>query len=112
MVVIMRIHLHGDTSIEADGKIYKSPFNSCSDKAYVILITDGEPTLDKAADNKIKALGNADNYPMSSYNGNYLAALAGWMNNNDVNKEVDGKANGNHLYHAVLVRAQKRQNLY
>jgi len=80
-----------DTSIEAPGKVYISPFSSCSDKAYVIIITDGEPTRDLAADDKVKALGTADNYTMTAFNNNYLAALAGWMNNNDVNSSVDGK---------------------
>lgn len=80
-----------DTTIETSDKIYKSPFTSCSDKAYVILITDGAPTLDTAANDEVRALGTADGYPMSSYAGNYLAALAGWMNNNDVNAAVDGK---------------------
>jgi len=54
-------------------------------------MTDGAPVLDSAANNKVKALGIADSYPMSSFNGNYLAALAGWMNNNDVNDDVDGQ---------------------
>lgn len=80
-----------DTTIETSSKIYKSPFTSCSDKAYVILITDGAPTLDTAANDEVKALGTADSYPMSDFDGNYLAALAGWMNNNDVNATVDGK---------------------
>jgi len=80
-----------DTTIETSSKIYKSPFTSCSDKAYVILITDGAPTLDTAANDEVKALGTADSYPMSEFDGNYLAALAGWMNNNDVNSDVDGK---------------------
>ncbi len=80
-----------DTNIETAGKVYISPLSSCSDKAYVIIMTDGEPTRDLAADNKVKALGVADNYPMAAFDGNYLAALAGWMNNNDVNKDVDGK---------------------
>lgn len=80
-----------DTTIEKSSKVYKSPFNSCSDKAYVIIMTDGKPSEDLAANDKIKALGDADNYSMSAVDGNYLAALAGWMNNNDVNKDVDGK---------------------
>jgi len=80
-----------DKSIETSAKVYKSPFSSCSDKAYVIIITDGEPTKDSNANSKVQALGSADGYPMSAFDGNYLAALAGWMNNNDVNDNVDGK---------------------
>lgn len=80
-----------DLTIETGSQVYKSPFSSCSDKAYVIIITDGQPTKDLAANDKVKALGIADSYAMSEFNGNYLAALAGWMKNNDVNKNVDGK---------------------
>lgn len=84
-----------DTSIETS-KVYNSPFTSCSDKAYVILITDGEPTYDNGADSKITAIPETGQDAMGSpfnLNGknNYLAALAGWMNNNDVNTSLDGK---------------------
>ncbi len=84
-----------DTSIE-ESKVYKSPFTSCSDKAYVILITDGEPTFDRGADSKILAIPESGQDAMGTpfnLNGtdNYLAALAGWMNNNDVNTSLDGK---------------------
>jgi type IV pilus assembly protein PilY1 len=80
-----------DQTAEDPVGTYKSPFSSCSDKAYVILMTDGVPTSDRDADSLVKALGTADNYPMSEYSNNYLAAMAGWMNNNDVNTSVDGK---------------------
>lgn len=83
-----------DKSIEKTGKIYKSPFSSCSDKAYVIIITDGEPTQDSGANTKVKNIPQAGQDPMgNAFNGNYLAALAGWMNNNDVNSSVDGIQN-------------------
>jgi len=35
---------------------YKSPFDECTDKAYVILITDGVPSFDSAADSEIVGL--------------------------------------------------------
>lgn len=84
-----------DTSIETSGT-YNSPFSSCSDKGYIILITDGEPTYDRGADSKIKAIPTADQDVMGApfdLNGtkNYLAALAGWLNHNDVNPNLDGK---------------------
>ncbi|MDF0534462.1 PilC/PilY family type IV pilus protein [Shewanella sp. A32] len=41
-----------DTSIESNGR-YVSPMNNCSDIAYIIYITDGEPTLDASADQEI-----------------------------------------------------------
>ena len=83
-----------DTSIESSGK-YITPFNNCNSKAYVILITDGEPTYDNGADTKIKALtseedGNTVNFNGTKYKSNYLAGLAGWMNDYDVNLNLDG----------------------
>ena len=80
-----------NTAAENPVGTYKSPFTSCSDKAYVILMTDGVPTSDRDADDLVKALGTADSYPMSEYSNNYLAAMAGWMNNNDVNSNLEGK---------------------
>lgn len=35
---------------------YKAPFDECTDKAYIILITDGVPSWDTAADSKIEGL--------------------------------------------------------
>jgi type IV pilus assembly protein PilY1 len=92
-----------DTSIE-QGASYKSPFTSCSDRIYVVLITDGEPTYDIDADDEIfklpvngqDAFSTADNFYVggpanrdSEYS--YLAALAGWIRNNDLNLNLDGK---------------------
>ncbi|GAA6205273.1 PilC/PilY family type IV pilus protein [Thalassotalea sp. SU-HH00458] len=83
-----------DTSIESSGK-YITPFSNCNGKAYVILITDGEPTYDNGADTKIKALtseedGSTVNFNGTKYKSNYLAGLAGWMNDYDVNVDLDG----------------------
>lgn len=87
-----------DTSIETPEKIYKSPFNSCSDKAYVIIITDGEPSHDSGANTKVNNIPESGQDAMGSIfkdsgldEDSYLAALAGWMNNNDLNSSVDGK---------------------
>ncbi len=90
-----------DKSVE-NGKNYITPFSPCSDKVYVILITDGEPTYDIDADSKIRAIPAADQDPMgvtykvsdsTKHDGPYnmLPALAGWMYNNDVNDNLDGK---------------------
>jgi len=107
-----------DASIISGGK-YITPFNECTDKAYIILITDGEPTYDTNADDKVTALtskepdgvdadgdpkfkditflGTHDVFDNSSYNdedldeASYLPALAGWMNNYDVNLNLEGK---------------------
>ncbi len=84
-----------DTKIESNGK-YLTPFNSCSSKAFVILITDGAPTYDNGADSKIAALSTVDdgetvNFSGSKFSGNYLAAVAEWMYENDINTSLEGK---------------------
>ncbi|ARD45413.1 PilC/PilY family type IV pilus protein [Colwellia sp. PAMC 21821] len=82
-------------SVESSGK-YVSPFSSCNSKVYVILITDGAPTQDNHADSKIEALstvedGTTHNFSGSKYEGNYLAGLAQWMSNRDLNTQLEGK---------------------
>lgn len=107
-----------DATIVNGDDEYISPFDACTDKAYIILITDGEPTYDTAANSKITALtskepngvdadGNAvfsdvvftgshEDFDNSIYNdaslstASYLPALAGWMNRYDVNLAIDG----------------------
>ncbi|MGB1261531.1 MAG: pilus assembly protein [Cognaticolwellia sp.] len=84
-----------DTSIESGGK-YKTPFSGCSDKVYVIIITDGEPQNDRDADSNIKSLSSVEdgityNFNGAEYDNNYLAALAEWMHNRDINSTLDGK---------------------
>ena len=98
-----------DTAIIAGNNNYIAPFNECSDKAYIILITDGEPTHDHGADNKIELMtskvpngedaeGNpvfeeitfsGDRYTADGSN-SYLPALAAWMYNYDINPYLDG----------------------
>jgi type IV pilus assembly protein PilY1 len=77
-----------DMSIEANGS-YISPFSACTNEVYVILITDGTPTLDQGADVDIKALSGIG--APFSINGedNYLPALAGWMHTHDLNDNKD-----------------------
>lgn len=105
-------------STVVSGNKYITPFNECTDKAYIILITDGEPTYDTQADSKVTALtskepngvdengdpvfsnitftGTHDDFDNSAYNddnldeASYLPALAGWMNRYDVNLALDG----------------------
>jgi type IV pilus assembly protein PilY1 len=74
---------------------YSTPFKKCPDTAYIIYITDGEPTLDSAADGAIASLTasakvagnytpfnftNSKNQPQTSS----LPALASYMYNNDM----------------------------
>lgn len=70
--------------------VYISPFvgKQCQDKAYVIYVTDGAPTQDSEADNFVKNLSGISN--SDKYSGNFLPALAGWLNKNDVNTGLDG----------------------
>lgn len=74
-----------DTSIENNGN-YITPYTGCADDVYVILITDGVPTRDQAADDYISNLPDIG----AKFSGNYLPALAGWMNTHDINANIDG----------------------
>lgn len=74
-----------DTSIEDSGK-YVSPL-TCNDEIFVILITDGQPTRDLAADTDIAALSTRDPFDVNGTD-NYLAVLAEWMHNNDINDDL------------------------
>jgi len=83
-----------DTSLIAGGK-YISPFKEgCASQAYIILVTDGVPTVDLAADEEIQALiktGEAkDKTADDPYEGSYLPVLAHWMYRNDLNGSVEG----------------------
>ncbi|QOL25772.1 rRNA (guanine-N1)-methyltransferase [Thalassotalea sp. LPB0316] len=78
-----------DYSIETgsgNSKTYTSPYKGCSNEVYVIMMTDGKPTKDNAADGLIGALPGVG----SKFSGNYLPALAGWMKNNDINNAIEG----------------------
>lgn len=84
-----------DTDVEDADSNYITPFSKCNAKAYVILITDGEPTYDTGADTKIEAIttmvdGNSFAFNGTKYSSNYLAGLAGWMNSYDVNLDLEG----------------------
>ncbi|MGL5524335.1 MAG: pilus assembly protein [Aeromonas veronii] len=81
---------------------YKSPYDKCSDNGYVIYMTDGAPTNDTAADSLVVGLLNSSTDPNKpGYSGavgygtgkdkSYLAALAGYMKNNDINTSVKNK---------------------
>ncbi|WP_286266234.1 pilus assembly protein [Thalassotalea atypica] len=77
-----------DTSIEEGGS-YISPFQGCGDDVYVILMTDGAPTMDAAANGLVAALPGMGAPMDVDGTDNYLAALAGWMRTNDINSTVD-----------------------
>ncbi|WP_448551981.1 pilus assembly protein [Thalassotalea montiporae] len=93
-----------DTGIET-GKNYLSPFgaNYCGDNVHVIMITDGAPTQDQAANSKIAAMPGFDASKVRKVRSrfgssliskdNYLAALADILHNQDINGNVEGKQN-------------------
>jgi type IV pilus assembly protein PilY1 len=92
-----------DTDIEKSGGVYISPFSGCSDRVYVVIITDGAPSYDIDADDEIfklpaagqDSITTADRFLVNDpaefkVKYSYLAALAGWMNKNDLNLKLDG----------------------
>ena len=91
-----------DINAETSQGRYKSPYDKCSSDAYIIYMTDGEPTADDNVTKNVEALLNGSIDPnKSSYSStvgfgtnnypSYLAALAGYMKNNDVNPSSPGK---------------------
>ena len=81
-----------DESIES-GNNYISPYD-CSKEIYTILITDGNPTVDRAADDEIIALDGVDDTAITyttdgSSVTSYLAPLAYYMRTHDL---VTGEA--------------------
>lgn len=78
-----------DKSIES-GSNYISPFKSsqCSNRSYVVYITDGSPTQDSAANYKVSKMSG---YKSSErVDGSYLPALASIMHRKDVNPSLAG----------------------
>ncbi|REL26006.1 rRNA (guanine-N1)-methyltransferase [Thalassotalea euphylliae] len=79
-----------------DTLVYKKPFNTCSNKINIILMSDGAPTSDNHADNLVKALpnNNEGGYNYQYYNSkgklvkrvSYLKSLAKWMHENDIDQ--------------------------
>jgi len=85
------------SALNASRTMYISPFSRCSDQASIILITDGQPTLDKHADPSIKSLLGAIESEQVSYgyknDSSYLAAVSSHMYKNDLFTEevVEGQ---------------------
>lgn len=73
-----------DTSAESNGT-YISPLSYQCQKAYVIYVSDGDPTYDQHADADIESLIGT-----TCDGDSCLDDLAGWMNNHDVNSTLDG----------------------
>jgi len=82
-----------DTACTTASGQYISPFTLACQKAYIVLVTDGDPTKDTNADTDIGKLPG-----IGTLSGSRLNELAGWMYNNDVfdgtdaaGKKLDGK---------------------
>lgn len=72
-----------DSDAEKDG-VYQSPITACQEESYIILMTDGQPTYDDAADSLIETLtGNGE------VEGSHMPSLSEWMYNNDIDKNAD-----------------------
>lgn len=54
-----------DTGIINSDGTYRSPFDTCTKEIYTILITDGDPTIDNAANDKVKALDGVADTPIT-----------------------------------------------
>ena len=81
---------------------YISPLQNSCEKAYIVLVTDGDPTSDSGRNTEIDALVNGAKYSATKYvpgntwnGGTYSSSdrlddLAGYMANNDINANVSG----------------------
>lgn len=76
---------------------YISPFKFACQKAYVILVTDGDPTNDNNANSKIQSLINASSCTKLTAGGSSqtdcLNDLSGYMNKNDIYTGLPGNQN-------------------
>lgn len=93
----------GSSQPDTTQPAYQSPLSNSCEKAYIVLVTDGDPTQDDDRDTEIDALVNGAKYSATkyvpgdtwsgstTYNSNdRLDDLAGWMANNDINTSVSG----------------------
>lgn len=63
-----------DFAAEKNG-VYKTPFDKCIDNLTVILVTDGEPTLDNGANDEVRALVDNDSITKHGKISSYLPNL-------------------------------------
>lgn len=90
----------GSSQPDTTQPAYISPLANSCEKAYVILITDGDPTSDTNRDTAIDALVNGAVYSSTRITGDTsttsdrLDDLAGYMANNDINSNISGSQTG------------------
>ncbi|NNM20279.1 MAG: hypothetical protein HKO55_03280 [Gammaproteobacteria bacterium] len=83
----------GDATVGDD---YKSPIVNQCQKNYVVLLTDGEPTSDTGANTKIAGLpGFEDATGQTACVGNCLDEMAAYLQNSDLNSDLEGTQNAN-----------------
>lgn len=86
----------------ADGATYLSPSTESCQKNYVIYLTDGEPTIDSQANNKITGLPNFSTLVpagcAASGQGRCLGALSEYMFKKDLSSSVSGEQNVTSYY--------------
>ena len=81
----------------ASSSTYKSPLDGdCAENAYIILVTDGDPTNDDNANTGIHTLTSK-----STDSGSYLPPLTEWMNQHDIMDGVGGRANKAGIQHVT-----------
>ena len=78
-----------------NGSRYKSPIEASCQKNHIILLTDGEPTNDSAANNSIRSLINSMTIPIGlnkscSGSGDCMDELAYWLKNIDHSSDQVG----------------------
>ncbi len=82
-----------DSSVLTNSTTYKSPLDGdCAENAYIILVTDGDPTQDNDTDGNIKSLTGvssskydySDATASNSTRYSYLPYLTQWMSQHDV----------------------------
>ncbi|WP_115717413.1 pilus assembly protein [Gallaecimonas mangrovi] len=79
-----------DTSAEDGAGAYVSPFSTCAEKIYVVMITDGEPTSDTDANSTVSSLPGIGSAYSVNGTTTWLPALAGWLHDNDLNSSIAG----------------------
>lgn len=82
-------------SLNSNGTTYKTPIEATCQKNHIILLTDGEPTNDDEANNKIRNLVNSMTLPSGlssscSGHGGCLDELAFWARNSDHSASLAG----------------------
>lgn len=78
-----------------DAGVYTSPFKTCQEKSYLVLMTDGDPSSPYALQKEIGSLIKRDN-PNSNLKGianSYMPVLTQWMFNNDINPKLAEEQN-------------------